>query len=438
MSRATLAFLCFSLTVVLALPASAQEGDVAALQTAARAAPRDAAAQAALARALLRAGRYREADSAFRRAAGLSRNSLDALYDAARVPIEQGDYRRAQAACARLARASKVAVQTRVCNARAFLVWNRSSRAFEELEAARAAAPNDFEMLLALGDAHRLRADVANAEQAYRAAASAAPTRAEPYVGLGRLYAAANRRDDAIRVLRDALSRDAASPEVHYELGSLLGGSQEGRDLLARAVTGRANWPEAQVATGNALLAAGDGPGAERAFREAIRMNARLAEAHAGLGRAKLAQGDMPAAEASLRHALELVANSAPTVQALADVLARTDRIEDAFEQYRHAADLDPANPSALLSAARLAVEKQREVLAAGFLDRLLEAHPNLAPALAVYGDIMVGRRDSAAARDYYQRALAGTGELDRPRVEAALRALGGGSQRQGGRPHRR
>ncbi len=436
MSRATFALLCFALSVTAALPAAAQESEVATLQTAARAAPRDAAAQAALARALLRAGRYREADATFRRAAGLSRHSLRALYDAARVPIEQGDYRRAQAACARLAHASKVAIQTRVCNARAFLVWNRSSRAFEELEAARAVAPNDFEMLLALGDAHRLRADVPNAEQAYRAAASAAPTRAEPYLGLGRLYAQANRRDDAVRVLRDALSRDPSSPEVHYALGSLLGGSQEGRDLLARAVTGRANWPEAQVATGNALLAANDAAGAERAFREAIRMNGRLAEAHAGLGRAKLAQGDMAAAEASLRHALELVANSAPTVLALADVLARTERVEDAFEQYRHAADLDPASPTALLSAARLAVEKQREVLAAGFLDRLLEAHQDLAPALALYGDIMLGRHDNNAARTYYQRALRGRGDFDRPRVEAALRRLGPASGP--GRPRQR
>jgi hypothetical protein len=64
-------------------------------------------------------------------------------------------------------------------------------------------------------------------------------------------------------------------------------------------------------------------------------------------------------------------------------------------------------------------------VLASGFLDRALDATPDLAVALALYGDVMVARRDVTHARDYYTRALSGSGELpDRARVEAALAAL--------------
>ena len=112
--------------------------------------------------------------------------------------------------------------------------------------------------------------------------------------------------------------------------------------------------------------------------------------------------------------------------RSLADLLAQKQDYEGAFEQYRLAADLDPRSPVALLSATRLALTVNRDVLAAGFLDRLLEAHPDLAAGLALYGDVMKARADRNAARDYYQRALRGRGELsDRPRVEAAIRELG-------------
>ncbi|MDQ3033029.1 MAG: tetratricopeptide repeat protein, partial [Myxococcota bacterium] len=143
-----------------------------------------------------------------------------------------------------------------------------------------------------------------------------------------------------------------------------------------------------------------------------------------GLGRALMARGDLPGAEASLRRALALVANDASSALALGDVLARTERVEEAFEQYRHAADLDPRNPAGLLRAAELAIRLNRDVLASGYLDRLLQQHPNLGAGLALYGDVMRARRDATQARQYYQRALQGTGEVDRARIETALREL--------------
>jgi len=122
------------------------------------------------------------------------------------------------------------------------------------------------------------------------------------------------------------------------------------------------------------------------------------------------------------------VPNSPVAVLALAELLARQERPEEAFEQYRHAADLDARNPLALLRAAELAVRLHREVLAAGFLDRLLQQHATYAPALALYGDIMKARGDRNRARDHYQRALrGGEGQIDRARVQASLRQLGPG-----------
>jgi tetratricopeptide (TPR) repeat protein len=117
------------------------------------------------------------------------------------------------------------------------------------------------------------------------------------------------------------------------------------------------------------------------------------------------------------------VPNDPTSVLALADVFAQTDRVEEAYEQYRHAADLNPRDPSPLLRAAQLAIQQNRAVLATGFLDRVLAAQPNNAQALALYGDALASR-EPARARDYYQRALRGTGEFDRAHVEQALRTL--------------
>lgn len=408
-----------------AVSAEAQESELEPLRAAAREAPRDYLAQRALGIALLRAGRYREAERQLARAARLQRGSLEALFDVARVAFARGDHAAAERACRALQRISKTALLTRVCNARSDLIWNRSARAFEELEAALAEDPNHYEALYALGEAYRRRGEVANAESAYQRAAAARPQEAEPYLGLGRLYAAAGRRDDAIRALRRGLELDPQSPEIQFELGRQLGGSDEGRQLLERAVAGRPDWPEAQVALADALLSAGQLEAAERAYRAAIQGNPANASAHGGLGRALLARGDMTGAEASLREALRLVPNDAQSALALAEVLARTGRVEESFEQFRHAADLDPRNPTPLLRAAEIAIGLERDVLASGFLDLALSRIPNQPRALALYGDVMRLRGDRVAARDYYERALAAAGDLpDRSRVQQALREL--------------
>lgn len=417
----------FALTLALgagsASYASAQETELPRLREAARASARDYAVQRELGMALLRAGHYREATTQLQRAAHLQARSLEALYDVARVPIAEGDHSRSEAACRAMGRLQKAAVLTQVCNARADLVWNRSARAFEQLDAALAVEANDYEALLALGDAHRLRAAVTESESAYQRAISARSTEADPHLGLGRLYAAAGRRDDALRELRAALALDRTSPDIQYELGRLLN-DEEGRGFLQSAVAGRPGWPEADTALGDAMLAAGSLDAAEAAYRAAITARRDHAPAHTGLGRVLVARADYAGAEPELRRAIELVPNDAAASLALGDVLAHTEREEEAFEMYEHAADLDPRGSQALVSAAALAHHMHRDSLASAFLDRLLEGQPTVASALALYGDIARARHETAAARDYYTRALSGTGSFDRSHVEQALREM--------------
>jgi tetratricopeptide (TPR) repeat protein len=402
--------------------ASAQETELPRLREATRVAPRDAAAQRALGMALLRAGRYREARQQLDRTARLSRGSLEALFDVARVAFAERDHRASETACRAMGRAQKAAPLTRVCEARSDLVWARSARAFEELDAALAADPSFYEALYTLGEAHRLRAATAEAEAAYQRAIAARPSEAGPHLGLGRLYAAVNRRDEAVRAIRRALELDGLDPEAQFELGRLLA-NEEGRELLQRAVAGRPAWPEAQTALGDLLFAASQHEGAEAAYRAAIAARADHEPAHAGLGRTLVARGDLAAAEASLRRALEIVSNDQSAMITLGDVLSRTARTEEAYESYRAAYGFDTRNAEPMLRAARLALAQQRDVLASGFLDSILRVQPEQGDALALYGDVMIARSDRAQARQYYEHAVrAGTSE--RTRVEAALRGL--------------
>lgn len=426
MNRSKLGIFVVLLTLVLAVPSlgRAQETELARLREAASASARDYAAQRALGMALLRAGHYREATTQLQRASRLQARSLEALYDVARVPFAQGDHSASEAACRAMGRLQKAAVLTQVCNARSDLVWNRSARAFEQLEAALGAEATNYEALLALGDAHRLRAAVPESESAYQRAITARSTEADPHLGLGRLYAAAGRRDDALRELRAALAIDPTYPDTQYELGRLLLSTEEGRGFLQAAVAGRPGWPEADTALGDAMLAAGSLDAAEAAYRAAIAARRDHAPAHTGLGRVLVARHDYAGAEPELRRAIEIVANDPGATLALGDVLAHTDREEEALEMYHHAADLDPNGSDALVHAAALAHSMHRDSTAAAFLDRLLERHPDVAAALALYGDIARVRHEVDIARGYYTRALSGTGEFDRSHVEQALREL--------------
>lgn len=413
-------------SVALALAptfASGQAPDINSLRAVARANRNDAAAQRAYGMAALRAGENAAATSALEAAARLQPGDEAAAFDSARPSFQGVDYRAAQRACRRVERIARNGAWARVCRARAFLVWNRSARAFEELEAALAENPSHYEALIALGDAHRLRLNRAESAGAYERAQRVAPTRIQASRGLGLLYLAARDLPLAERHLRASLEIDAYDPEALVALAQFVGGAEQ-RQFLQTAVAVRPSWAEARAALADVLLEANEFSPARGHFEAAIASNDQLAVAHCGLGRVLTHQSDYEGARAAIDRALEIVPNYAAAVIALAELHRTQGRFEPAFEQYRRAAGLDPRNPRPLLDAARLALERNRDVLAAGFLDRLLTRHSNLSEALALYGDVMVARSQRAEAREYYQRALQGEGPVDRARIQAAIGAL--------------
>lgn len=417
-------FLLVSFLVLACVPVQAQETEIARTREATTRQPTSSAAFLAYGQALIRAGRFDEAQRAYHKAVTLERGSLRALYLEASVSFARLDYRGARNACRTLERLDAHSVWTLVCRARALLVLNRSAPAFEALAEAERVDPNNYEMLMAHGDAHRLRMDSDAAEQSYRRAATVAPSEAGPHLGLGRLYAAAGSTEPALTELRRAYELDPTWPEVQYELGRLVGGA-EGRDLLARAVAGRPSWALAQAALGDAEFGLGHLDAAKASYENAIRLDAQLPQAHVGLGRTLAAMpGHDEEAKRELVRALELVPNSEIACITLATIEERNEHFEEAFDYYRRAADASPSDPTPLLAAARLALRQGRDTYAAAFLDRVLDQHGNDSQALMLYGDIMKARGDRASARTYYENARRGSGTVDTARIDAALREL--------------
>ncbi|MEM1413953.1 MAG: tetratricopeptide repeat protein [Myxococcota bacterium] len=404
-----------------ALPGLAAAQDLAQLEAAARADRRDADAQVAYGHALLRAARYRDAYRVLHDAARLRGNTLEAHFDAARAAFAEGDYRRSRAACQQLERRGRQETLTKVCRARAFLVWNRAGRAFEELEAALAQDPNAFEVQLALGDAHRLRASTSESEAAYQAAIRLDGSRYEAQFGLGLLYANARREADALRAFEAAYRLEPNDPALLFELGTRKEGAEAQR-LLTRAVGFRPDMVRAHEALGDLALAANEDAAATASYEAALAASDESAPAHYGLGVVDYRAGRIEEARTKLERAIELVPNFLEAVLLLGQIQEQTGQTDEAYESYRLASNIDLQNPAGRLHGARLAISEGRATKAIGLLDPVIQRQPNLGAALALYGDAWRIRRNREEAIRYYERALSqGTGDFDRQATQRSL-----------------
>ncbi len=406
-----------------AAPAHAQETALPALREAARQAPSDLSAQRALGRALIAAGRLKEAAAQMAIVERLSKGSIEGMYEAMRPLLASESYARARAGCARLIKKAPKHVLSQVCMARAFLVWRRSSRAFDYIDKALAADPNNFEAQLVLADAKRIEGRFGEAVQAYQRALQLDPSSAQAQLGLGLTYALQNKPADALSALRKASTLDPRDPDVQYQLGRRLEGPQAVA-LLQQAVAGRPGWLDAERELATAQLHAGDAQGADVGLLALLKRKPDDPIATAQHGAALVALGRYDEAEPVLRKALKLVPNDYDTSFALAQLYERTKRYEEAFAQYRNAADLKRESPAPLIAAARLGLSLGRPTLSSALLDKALERTPRSAEALALYGDALAARGDVKGARNRYERALQGEGPLDRAAVQKRLAAL--------------
>jgi tetratricopeptide (TPR) repeat protein len=372
---------------------------------------------------LIRLGRLKEAEAAMKQSAQERGNSLEALYDLARVQFAADDYAKSRAACRALVAKDKNAMLSDLCMARAFLVWRRASRAAEYVAGALARAPNDPDVLLADADLKRVSGELDASRLVYQRLIAMDPRNADAQFGLGQLYLIAPDNEAARRAFAAALQAAPDWPEAMYELGKLEQGTNA-VSLLEGAIAARPNWPEARLALGAARLENGEVDAAEALFRQVLKASPKLPLAHARLGMALVAKRDFPSAETELKRGLEGLPNDADAALALARVYAQTERNEDAFAAYRNASSLEKTGSRALVEAGIFAMKLQRNTLAQAFLEKAVERTPKSAQAQARFADVLLARGEKVLAKQHYELALGGEGDVDRQDVRRRLSAL--------------
>lgn len=120
------------------------------------------------------------------------------------------------------------------------------------------------------------------------------------------------------------------------------------RPFAEAAVRGSPHAPLAWVHLGTTLQREGDAPGAERAYREVIRLDAREPIAHNNLGVLLLQQGRVGEAEPILRTETLINPRYARAHFNLGLALGRLGRLDEAVACWEQALELDPTNTDTL------------------------------------------------------------------------------------------
>ena len=262
------------------------------------------------------------------------------------------------------------------------------------------------------------------------------------------------RLGEVARAYQRTLAANSRHPEalVGISLVALASGQTEAAIQMAGAAVAAAPTMEtAWVALGQAWKVAGRNGEAERAYREAIRLNGRSALARMGLGELLLAAGDpesalceygvalqrspaLPALWVSMGHALACMEKNAEALEsyekalsfvpraaeaefACGFVLVRLGRTEEAERRYRRALTLRPDFAAAWMNLGCLLREKGREAQAEVALRRSLALRPDL---ITGWLNLALLKREQGlqgAAAEHLRRAFA----LDPEKVETQI-----------------
>ena len=300
--------------------------------------------------------------------------------------------------------------------------------------------------------------------------------------GLGRAAFAEGRYEEAIGHFERALRVVPDATSVRYPLGLAyrkLGRLREAEaqlqyrststirppDALLDALLGLVESPLAFHSQGVAAGLVGDWPKAVEHFRRAVALGPDVAPAHVNLAVALHRVGDHDAALAAARRAMALaptearaysVAGAALTALgrdadalrvytegeradagfveihfALAELLRKNGRLEEALERYATVLELTPASADAEFGSALALVRLGRNREARDRLDEGMRAHPDeprfahaLARVLATARE--AGVRDGARALDLIETLMAADATVDRATTMAMALAAAG------------
>jgi predicted O-linked N-acetylglucosamine transferase (SPINDLY family) len=181
---------------------------------------------------------------------------------------------------------------------------------------------------------------------------------------LGAAHEALGQMEDALACFQRLISLQPHAPEAHNAVGNALwklGRPQEAVAHLNQALRARPDFPEAHNHLGNALLGMGQPDQALAHYRHAIRLKPDYADPWSNAGVVLLDLGQPAEAVTHLQQALRLKPDFAEAYNNLGNALKEQWQLDEAEANYREALRLRPAYPEAHYNLA-LALQQQGRV----------------------------------------------------------------------------
>jgi len=212
--------------------------------------------------------------------------------------------------------------------------------------------------------------------------------------------------DDPVRSVRVAaglaladIPASAVDASTHAPLARALA---EYRDAQAQSL----DQPQAHVNLGLLALAERDLDGAEKAYRDAIRIGPYFVPAHVNLADLMRLRGDEEGGEKALRAGLATAPGSADLHHALGLLLVRRGEYADATAELGRAAELAPDRPhlAYVYAVALNSAGKSADAIAT--LERTHRAHPGDREVLIALTTMERDRGNAAAAVAWSRRLL--------------------------------
>ena len=239
---------------------------------------------------------------------------------------------------------------------------NQAARHFERVLELR---PSYWAARVRLGNALLATGDLDGAEQAFRAARSAAPGAPWGELGLGKTARRRRRFEAAAEHLRSSLAVDPQHRETRYLLAMTerqLGNGARAEELLRdlaeaevssledpmmQAVLALVRDTQTMIRSANQRLAERDYRTAERLYREVLRLDPDSYDAYLNLGVLYGLADRNPEAAAALERAVEIDPDRADAYALLTIAYIKTGRAEEGLQQLEKALEIDPDHPRA-------------------------------------------------------------------------------------------
>jgi predicted AlkP superfamily phosphohydrolase/phosphomutase/tetratricopeptide (TPR) repeat protein len=193
------------------------------------------------------------------------------------------------------------------------------------------------------------------------------------------LYRATGKPAQAMEIYRGILDRGEMEAGIASALAQLYvqtGRKEEGAAYFSGLRTTRGERAEITTALGIVTQAQGDGPGAERLFREALAEDPFSPEAAARLYEILRPRGEAATLEPIVARALERNENSVAHQNLMGLILESRGRMAEAERHLRRAVELDPDYAGVLANLGALCARTGRAAEAIRILGRAVEKEP--------------------------------------------------------------